>query len=154
MPPRQKTDVAGLVEGFGERLTALRLAYVERDGEREHTMAQWARRLHKSKAMYGRWEAGANLPKYEDLFMICELYRIDPNYLIAGVLSRSLRPWLLRALEASNPELQREAGFWRNRTERYQQASQALAGGERTNTEPPKPPVVVGSKRKTPKRRK
>jgi transcriptional regulator with XRE-family HTH domain len=142
------------MEGFGDRLRDLRQAYAERDGEREHTKAQWAKRLHVSPAMYGRWETGRHLPKFLDLLRISLLFRVDPNYLIAGVLSQYLRPWLRRALKASNPELLDEADYWKRRTEAFLQVSRELAGEERTDRTSPKPPNVFSTKRKTLKPRK
>jgi transcriptional regulator with XRE-family HTH domain len=154
MPGRQTTDDPLLMEGFGERLRQLRLAYVEQDGEHEHTKAQWARRLKVSPAMYGRWEAGKHLPKFLDLLRISLLFRVDPNYLIAGVLSAQLRPWLYRSLKASNPELLDEADYWQRRNEAFWQVSRALQEQGMARAESPKPPIVFSAKRKTPRRQK
>jgi transcriptional regulator with XRE-family HTH domain len=154
MAGRQTADDPLVMEGFGDRLRDLRQAYAERDGEREHTKAQWAKRLHVSPAMYGRWETGRHLPKFLDLLRISLLFRVDPNYLIAGVLSPHLRPWLQRSLRQRNPELLGEADYWQRRSELFSQASQALGSEERSGRTSPKPPVVFSTKRKTLKPRK
>jgi hypothetical protein len=67
MPNRLPTETSLAMAGFGERLRHLRQAYEERDGPRGHTRAQWAKRLRVSPAMYGRWESGKFLPRFEDL---------------------------------------------------------------------------------------
>jgi transcriptional regulator with XRE-family HTH domain len=139
--------------GFGERLRHLREAYEQRDGPRGHTRAQWARRLQVSPAMYGRWEAGKFLPRFEDLLRISQLFRVDPNYLVAGILSAHLRPWLVRALQEANPRIALEADWWKNRSEAFVQADQELTGAARSNTSSGPPPSFP-SKRKTPKRPK
>jgi transcriptional regulator with XRE-family HTH domain len=141
------------MEGFGERLRHLRQAYEERDGPRGHTRAQWAKRLQVSPAMYGRWEAGRNLPRFEDLLRISQLFRVDPNYLVAGLLSAHLRPWLVRALREANPRILLEADWWKNRSEAFLQADQELADAARSNTLSESPPTFP-SKRKTQKRPK
>jgi transcriptional regulator with XRE-family HTH domain len=143
--------------GFGGRLRALREAHESADGARGHTRARWASRLQVSPAMYGRWEAGKHLPKFEDLFRICQLFRVDPNYLVAGILSPHLKPWLLRALKDAMKDPDRqislEADWWRNRTEAFRLADQELADAARSNTSR-NPPTSFPPKRKTPKRPK
>ena len=153
MPERTPTETSLAMAGFGERLRHLREAYEQRDGPRGHTRAQWARRLQVSPAMYGRWEAGKFLPRFEDLLRISQLFRVDPNYLVAGILSGHLRPWLVRALQEANPRIELEADWWKNRSEAFVQADQELAGAARTNTLR-QPPPSFPSKRKTPKRPK
>ena len=150
MPQRQPTDSSLAMQGFAERLRHLRQAYEERDGPNGHTRVRWARRLQVSPAMYGRWKAGKNLPKFEDLLRISQLFRVDPNYLVAGILSAHLRPWLVRALRAANPDILLEADWWKNRSEAFLQADQELADAARTNTFP-KLPGSSPTRRKTPK---
>lgn len=145
MPQRQPTDSSLAMQGFAERLRHLRQAYEERDGPNGHTRVRWA--------LYGRWEAGKNLPKFEDLIRISQLFRVDPNYLVAGVLSARLSPWLVRALQEANPDILLEADWWKNRSEAFLQADQELADAERSNTLP-KLPGSSPTRRKTPKRPK
>ena len=161
MPERQESGDKLLMKGFGERLRLLRKAYGEKFGARHHTKARWAKRLWVSAAMYGRWESGANLPKFVDLLRISLLFRVDPNYLVEGVLSEHLAQWLYRALKAANPELLDAADYWQRQSELFSQASRALADEEpgidrlqartirddahsnvrRTTKKSPKPPV-------------
>jgi transcriptional regulator with XRE-family HTH domain len=130
MPERQESGDKLLMRGFGERLRLLRKAYGERFGAEHHTKARWAKRLWVSPAMYGRWEAGANLPKFVDLLRISLLFRVDPNYLVAGVLSEHLVQWLYRALKAGNPELLDAADYWQRQSELFARANRALADEE------------------------
>jgi transcriptional regulator with XRE-family HTH domain len=123
MRERQVGDDERLPLLFGERLRLLRKAYSDHYGEDLHIKARWARRLRVSQAMYGRWESGKYFPKYVDLLRICVLFRVDPNYLIAGVLSDRLEPWLYRALKADNPELLGTADYWKRQNELYAQAN-------------------------------
>jgi transcriptional regulator with XRE-family HTH domain len=153
MPDRLPTETAQAMAAFGERLRDLRQAYEERDGPRGHTRSQWAKRLRVSPAMYGRWEAGKFLPRIEDLLRICQLFRVDPNYLVAGILSAQLRPWLVRALREANPRIEFEADWWKRRSEAFLQADQELADAARTNALP-EPPRSSPRKRKTPHRPK
>jgi transcriptional regulator with XRE-family HTH domain len=86
--------------------------------------------LFVSPANYGRWEAGESLPKYEDILRISLLYRVDPNYLIAGVLSEHLAPWLYVALRKGNRRLLAEGDYWRRQTEAFERANRATGDGE------------------------
>ena len=133
MPERQESGDELLMKGFGERLRSLRKAYGEKFGAEHHTKAQWARRLWVSPAMYGRWESGAHLPKFVDLLRISLLFRVDPNYLVAGVLSDHLQQWLHRALKEGNPELLDVADYWQHQSELFARASQALADAKQGN---------------------
>ena len=130
MAERQESGDRLLMAGFGERLRSLRHAYAVKFGAEHHTKARWAKRLWVSPGMYGRWESGKNLPKFVDLLRISLLFRVDPNYLIAGVLSEHLAQWLYRALKAGNPELLDAADYWQRQSELFSRASQALDGEE------------------------
>lgn len=157
MAERQKSGDQLFMIGFGARLRALRQAYAERFGEQHHTKARWAERLYVSPAMYGRWETGRHAPKAVDLLRISLLFRVDPNYLIAGVLSDHMAQWLYRALRASNSELPDEAGYWQGQNEAFARANQALADAGRTPTPRPSPDAdgatPKGSSPRTPPRR-
>ncbi len=130
MSLRQESGDTLLMKGFGDRLRSLRQAYVEKHGVQYHTKAQWAKRLWVSPAMYGRWESGENLPKFVDLLRISLLFRVDPNYLVAGVLSEHLERWLYAELKLRNPELLDEADYWQRQSELYAQASRSLEAQE------------------------
>jgi transcriptional regulator with XRE-family HTH domain len=126
MSLRQESGDTLLMKGFGDRLRLLRQAYVEKHGVQFHTKAQWAKRLWVSPAMYGRWESGENLPKFVDLLRISLLFRVDPNYLVAGVLSEHLERWLYAELKLRNPGLLDEEDYWQRQSELYAQASRSL----------------------------
>jgi transcriptional regulator with XRE-family HTH domain len=119
-------ETAQFMRGFGERPRLLRQAWGERYGTRHHTRARWAERLNASPAMYGRWEAGENLPKFKDLERVSRVFRVDPNYLILGVLSPHLEQWLYASLQEGNPRLVAEADYWRNQNSDFVQANQVL----------------------------
>ena len=130
MPERQASGDTLLMRGFGERLRLLRIVYAERFGAQHHTKARWAERLWVSPAMFGRWEGGNHLPKFVDLMRISLLFRVDPNYLVEGVLSEHLERWLYQALKAGNPELLDAADYWQRQSVLFWQANQALADEE------------------------
>lgn len=136
MVVRQASGDQLFMRGFGERLRVLRHAYAEQFGGQQHTKARWARRLYVSPAMYGRWEAGKHLPKWVDLLRISVLFRVDPNYLVAGILAGRLEQWLYRALADAIPGLQSEADYWHNQSEAYERANRALLDAERKATAP------------------
>lgn len=122
-----------LMRGFGDRLKSLRKAYAaaaDEGGPSEHTKTKWAARLSVSPAMYGRWEAGKNMPMSIDLLRISLLFRVDPNYLIAGVLSGGLAYWLYTALLADNQKLETEADYWKRQYGSFERASRALLDAE------------------------
>lgn len=131
MSQRQASGDKLLMKGLGERLHLLRSAYADKFGKEHHTKKRWAERLWVSPAMYGRWESGAHLPKFVDLLRISLLFRVDPNYLVAGVLSEHLAEWLYRALKAGNPELLDAADYWQRQSELFAQANQELADAAR-----------------------
>lgn len=157
MAERQASGDELLMKGFGERLRLLRKAHGEKFGAQHHTKTRWAKRLWVSPAMYGRWESGANLPKFVDLLRISLLFRVDPNYLIEGVLSDHLAQWLYRALRAGNPELLDAADYWQRQSELFSQASQALvdappaSGKRRPRTKSPASPRGADGKQPTEK---
>jgi hypothetical protein len=74
--------------------------------------------------MYGRWEAGANLPQFFDLIRISLMFNVDPNYLMEGVLSDYMPVWLHRALKAGPQELLNEADYWKRQAANFSRASQ------------------------------
>lgn len=132
MSQRQASGDKLLMKGLGERLRLLRKAYADKYGAEHHTKKRWAERLWVSPAMYGRWETGANLPKFVDLLRISLLFRVDPNFLVAGVLSEHLAEWLYRALKTANPELLDVADYWQRQSELFGQANRALADAAHT----------------------
>lgn len=138
MAERQASGDNLFVRGFGERMRLLRRAYGVKFGPEHHTKAAWARRLWVSPAMYGRWESGEHQPKMVDLLRICLFFRVDPNYLVEGVLSEHLEQWLYRALKAGNPELLDAADYWRRQNELFERANRALADEEREGHDPSK----------------
>jgi transcriptional regulator with XRE-family HTH domain len=159
MAQRQESGDKPLMMGFGDRLRLLRENYAQHYGAERHSKARWAARLKVSPAMFGRWESGAHLPKFEDILKISTLFRVDPNYLIAGVLSEHLEPWLYLALKAGNRRLLAEGDYWRRQSEAFARASRATERAvpqkksSRVNEAPLKPsssggPPVLGSKRR------
>ena len=116
MATRQASENRHLMKGFGGRLRLLREAHGARYPEQNHTKARWARLFEVSPAMYGRWEAGANLPQFFDLIRISLMFNVDPNYLMEGVLSDYMPVWLYRALKAGPQELLDEADYWKRGT--------------------------------------
>jgi transcriptional regulator with XRE-family HTH domain len=159
MAQRQASGDDLLMKGFGDRLRLLREAYGEKYGTEHHSRARWADRLFVSAANYGRWEAGESLPKFEDMLRISLLFQVDPNYLIAGVLSEHLAQWLYQALKQGNPRLLDAADYWRRQSEVFSQANRATGDApdpkkpSRSNGAPTKPspsggPPVLGSKRR------
>jgi transcriptional regulator with XRE-family HTH domain len=127
MAQRQASGDELLMQGFGARLKALREAYATKFGAEYHSKARWAERLFVSPAMFGRWESGENLPKFEDMLRISLLFRVDPNYLIAGVLSEHLAQWLYAILKAGNPKLLDAVDYWHDQSEVFSRANRATA---------------------------
>lgn len=127
MARRQDSGDDLAMRGFGERLRLLREAYAAKYGAEHHSRGRWAQRLHVSREMYGRWEAGKNLPKFEDMLRISLLYRVDPNYLIAGVLSEYMPRWIYDALRKGNPQLLDAVDYWKDQSEAFQRASRATS---------------------------
>jgi len=110
------------MQGFGNRLLWLRELHEEREPGR-HSQTQWARRIGVTLTMYHRWEKGTHLPKLVHQLRIATLFRVSPNYLVAGVLPVQMERWLYEGLRQAHPELQDEATLWDRQNTVFEQAS-------------------------------
>jgi len=92
--------------GFGQRLRRLRKAYEEREPFM-HGQGQWAYRPGISESTYNRWENGTakELPKLTPLIKIADLFPVSMDYLLRGILPRSMDLWLKDTLRTAHPEL-------------------------------------------------
>ena len=112
--------------GFGQRLRRLRKAYEEREPFM-HGQGQWAYRPGISESTYNRWENGTakELPKLIYLNRITDLFQVSMDYLLRGILPRSMDPWLRDTLRAAHPELLDEGTLADQRRRALVLASQA-----------------------------